>query len=72
MRIDKTLFIQKTQNVKADKIDNIFSVNEEADFSNEERNEILNAIHEIKILDIACGSGAFPMGILNRVFVKEY
>ena len=68
MRIDKTLFIQKTQNVKADKIDNIFSVNEEADFSNEERNEILNAIHEMKILDIACGSGAFPMGILNRVF----
>ena len=64
----KFYLYKKTQNVKADKIDNIFSVNEEADFSNEERNEILNAIHEMKILDIACGSGAFPMGILNRVF----
>ena len=64
----KLYLYKKTQNVKADKIDNIFSVNEEADFSNEERNEILNAIHEMKILDIACGSGAFPMGILNRVF----
>ena len=64
----KLYLYKKTQNVKADKIDNIFSVNEDADFSNEERNEILNAIHEMKILDIACGSGAFPMGILNRVF----
>ena len=64
----KLYLYKKTQNVKADKIDNIFSVNEETDFSNEERNEILNAIHEMKILDIACGSGAFPMGILNRVF----
>ncbi|TXJ36570.1 Eco57I restriction-modification methylase domain-containing protein [Brachyspira aalborgi] len=64
----KLYLYKKTQNVKADKIDNIFSVNEEADFSNEERNEILNAIHEMKILDIACRSGAFPMGILNRVF----
>lgn len=64
----KLYLYKKTQNVKSDKIDNIFSVNEEADFSNEERNEILNAIHEMKILDIACGSGAFPMGILNRVF----
>ena len=64
----KLYLYKKTQNVKADKIDNIFSVNGEADFSNEERNEILNAIHEMKILDIACGSGAFPMGILNRVF----
>ena len=64
----KLYLYKKTQNVKSDKIDNIFSVNEDADFSNEERNEILNAIHEMKILDIACGSGAFPMGILNRVF----
>lgn len=64
----KLYLYKKTQNVKSDKIDNIFSVNEESDFSNEERNEILNAIHEMKILDIACGSGAFPMGILNRVF----
>ena len=31
--------------------------------------EILNAIHKIKILDPACGSGAFPMGILQRIFI---
>lgn len=55
----KLYLYKKTQNVKADKIDNIFSVNEEADFSNEERNEILNAIHEMKILDIACGAELF-------------
>ncbi len=30
-------------------------------------NELIKALHEMKILDPACGSGAFPMGILNHV-----
>jgi hypothetical protein len=32
----------------------------------DERNRICNKLKEVKILDPACGSGAFPMGILNR------
>lgn len=28
---------------------------------------IVNALDDIKILDPACGSGAFPMGMLNRI-----
>jgi len=28
---------------------------------------IIRALNEVKILDPACGSGAFPMGILNRI-----
>jgi tRNA1(Val) A37 N6-methylase TrmN6 len=35
--------------------------------SNIEKNKIINAIETIKILDPACGSGAFPMGILQRL-----
>lgn len=35
------------------------------DFSNGERRELLDAIYNCKILDPACGSGAFPMGALN-------
>jgi len=39
---------------------------------NKEKEEIINAIDELKILDPACGSGAFPMGILQKiVFVLQ-
>ncbi|MBI5213014.1 MAG: Eco57I restriction-modification methylase domain-containing protein, partial [Nitrospirae bacterium] len=36
-------------------------------FSNEETRKIISAIDDIKILDPACGSGAFPMGILHKL-----
>ena len=37
------------------------------DFSEEEKLKIISAINKIKILDPACGSGAFPMGILHKL-----
>ena len=36
-------------------------------FSDKEVNELVKAIDECKILDPACGSGAFPMGVLHRL-----
>ncbi|MBS1776159.1 MAG: hypothetical protein JSS64_07745, partial [Bacteroidetes bacterium] len=33
----------------------------------EEKNLLLNFLEQIKILDPACGSGAFPMGILHKL-----
>lgn len=36
-------------------------------FSRKETDELLNAIYSCKILDPACGSGAFPMGILHAM-----
>jgi adenine-specific DNA-methyltransferase len=36
-------------------------------FSSEEVDELIAAIDAVKILDPACGSGAFPMGILQRL-----
>lgn len=39
-------------------------------FSAQEVNDLLKAIDEIRVLDPACGSGAFPMGMLHKlVFV---
>lgn len=35
--------------------------------SNNRTSDILRALKELKILDPACGSGAFPMGILNEI-----
>ena len=36
-------------------------------FDKKTSEEIVSAIYKVKILDPACGSGAFPMGILNRL-----
>ncbi|MBU1011230.1 MAG: Eco57I restriction-modification methylase domain-containing protein [Bacteroidetes bacterium] len=36
-------------------------------FSDAEANSLIKAISEAKILDPACGSGAFPMGVLHRL-----
>lgn len=33
----------------------------------EQKGEILNALHKVKICDPAVGSGAFPMGLLNLI-----
>ena len=35
--------------------------------SNNQTSDILRALKELKILDPACGSGAFPMGFLNEI-----
>lgn len=40
---------------------------QELRFKENEDKEIIEALRRCKILDPACGSGAFPMGILNRI-----
>jgi adenine-specific DNA-methyltransferase len=46
----------------------LFSYNqEEVNFSEEEINLIIKELNNCKILDPACGSGAFPMGILHKM-----
>lgn len=37
------------------------------EFTETETDQFIKAISEVKILDPACGSGAFPMGILHRL-----
>lgn len=39
------------------------------DFSEVEAGTLVAAIENLKVLDPACGSGAFPMGILAKLFV---
>ena len=40
---------------------------EEVVFTDEQRKLILQSLYDCKILDPACGSGAFPMGILQQM-----
>ena len=55
-------------NVSESMLRNLFEYNEEVlDISNEERTELISALHSCKVLDPACGSGAFPMGILQQM-----
>lgn len=37
------------------------------DFSDKERDALIAAIEDLKVLDPACGSGAFPMGMLQAL-----
>ena len=38
-------------------------------FSERQRIALLNALSDVKILDPACGSGAFPMGCLHKIIL---
>lgn len=52
----------------ADRVRTLVSYNEKPhDFSPEEVNVLIGAIDNAKILDPACGSGAFPMGVLHKL-----
>ena len=50
------------------KLDDLFSYSdEEPNISDDLREELIYAIDQVKIIDPACGSGAFPMGILHKL-----
>lgn len=41
-------------------------------FDDEERRALVDAVYDVRVFDPACGSGAFPMGMLQKlVFVLE-
>ncbi|WP_445957614.1 Eco57I restriction-modification methylase domain-containing protein [Yeosuana sp.] len=43
--------------------------NQEDTFNSKEKDQILLALSDVKILDPACGSGAFPMGALHKIIL---
>ncbi len=45
----------------------IFKIDSEVSFPKNETEKILEALDRLKILDPACGSGAFPMGVLQKI-----
>jgi len=53
-----------------DKLDSLLSYEDsEIDLSDAKRNAVVIALKEIKVIDPACGSGAFPIGILHRMLL---
>lgn len=61
----KEHFKTKTS-LSEEKIENLF-YQEEPQLSDEERKELVRAIADVKIIDPACGSGAFCMGALHKL-----
>lgn len=63
----KQYLITKTV-LEEEKIERLLDFGEDIeDFSPEEKHAVVTALREIKVIDPACGSGAFPMGILHRM-----
>jgi len=58
----------KIPDLSEEKLDLILSYSDKkVEIEEEQKEKIVKAISEIKIIDPACGSGAFPMGILNKL-----
>ncbi|MFA5629481.1 MAG: N-6 DNA methylase [Dehalococcoidales bacterium] len=65
----KQYLITKTE-IADEKLADLLSYEDiTTDFTDAEKNSIVTALDEIKIIDPACGSGAFPMGILHRMLL---
>ncbi|MEC9491125.1 Eco57I restriction-modification methylase domain-containing protein [Flexistipes sp.] len=58
----------KLPEINEDKIKLLISYSDEkVELKKEEKETLINSIDSIKIIDPACGSGAFPMGILHKL-----
>jgi len=58
----------KLAGIPEEKIDLLLSYSDEkVELGEKQKEEIVEKISEIKIIDPACGSGAFPMGVLNKL-----
>ncbi len=60
--------VNSVKSVVKEKLDHLFTYTEEPHpFTDSEVAALITAIDEVKILDPACGSGAFPMGVLHKL-----
>ncbi|MBU3955073.1 hypothetical protein KJ633_01290, partial [bacterium] len=65
----KQYLLTKTQ-LKNEIISSLLAYEAEAiTLPDSQKEEILNALDSIKIIDPACGSGAFPMGVLQKILL---
>jgi len=71
--VDESLLLYLKEQTKIDetKLRAIISYDLDDDINNptkdEEKQKIVNALEKVKILDPACGSGAFPIGALQKI-----
>lgn len=65
------LYLKEQTGIKEEKLGAIISYDLNDDLENpvstEEKEKIIEALEKVKILDPACGSGAFPIGALQKI-----
>lgn len=67
--VDESLKAYLSQNagIKEQNLDKLLSWSDEnPELSKDQKSDILNALDKMKSIDPACGSGAYPMGILQK------
>ncbi len=63
-------FLHGQTQLRLEKLESLLSYQTgDVTLSQEEKQALLQALERLKILDPACGSGAFPMGILQKVML---
>ncbi len=62
-------YLHNKTDIKSEQLRPVFKMTEQEQptFSDSELEDILDALDKVKILDPACGSGAFPMGVLQKI-----
>jgi type I restriction-modification system DNA methylase subunit len=60
-------YLNQKTDIDKEAIHTLFKSTEVSEFTQEQREKLLIALDELKILDPACGSGAFPMGVLAKI-----
>lgn len=64
----KEYFVATVPGIDRKRLDALFSYeSDESPFSDKETDKLITAIHQLRVIDPAVGSGAFPMGILHKL-----
>ncbi|MBN2091449.1 N-6 DNA methylase [candidate division KSB1 bacterium] len=53
--------------IEIDTLQPIFKMDEKVSFIRDDNEKILNALDKLTVLDPACGSGAFPIGVMQKI-----
>ena len=61
------LYLHNQTQIDKEVLKPIFKIDSEVSFSKSDSEKILDALDRLKVLDPACGSGAFPMGVLQKI-----
>lgn len=61
------LYLHNQTQIDKELLKPIFKIDSEVSFSKSDAEKILEALDRLKIFDPACGSGAFPMGVLQKI-----
>lgn len=60
-------YLHNQTKIDKESLQPIFKMDSEISFSKPDSEKILEALDRLKILDPACGSGAFPIGVMQKI-----